>query len=202
MLADFNHQHSMNLGDLISEILSLRKQLAKQQGDQNAYDEAKQDEQTFNEQLDKEKARTHYKLNADEQKRLKQAYRKASQICHPDRVNDEQKDMAMAVFNELRQAYEQNDLKTVERILDDLQKGIFKARSETVSQKDKLKLIKTQLSQKLDNLKVIIDEIKASQSHQVVSSIDDWQEYFDNQKIELIRERDKLRELIKNTDAK
>lgn len=108
----------------------------------------------------------------------------------------------MAVFNELRQAYEQNDLKTVERIFDDLQKGIFKARSETVSQNDKLKLIKTQLSQKLDNLKVIIDEIKASQSYQVVSSIDDWQEYFDNQKIELIRERDKLRELIKNTDAK
>ena len=65
-----------------------------------------------------------------------------------------------------------------------------------------MQLIKTQLSQKLDNLKVIIDEIKASQSYQVVSSIDDWQEYFDKQKIELIRERDKLRELIKNTDAK
>ena len=65
-----------------------------------------------------------------------------------------------------------------------------------------MQLIKTQLSQKLDNLKVIIDEIKASQSYQVVSSIDDWQEYFDNQKIELIRERDKLRELIKDTDAK
>ncbi|MCG7411636.1 hypothetical protein [Moraxella nonliquefaciens] len=69
-----------------------------------------------------------------------------------------------------------------------------------------MQLIKTQLSQKLDNLKLIIDEIKASQSYQVVSSIDDWQEYFDNQKIELIieliRERDKLRELIKNTDAK
>ncbi|STY91438.1 phospholipase D-like domain-containing protein [Moraxella bovis] len=197
LLADFNHQHSMNLGDLISEILSLRKQLAKQQGDQNAYDEAKRDEQTFNEQLDKEKAKTHYELNTDEQKRLKQAYRKASQICHPDRVNDEQKDMAMVVFNELRQAYEQNDLKTVERILDDLQKGIFKARSETVSQSDKLKLIKSQLSQKLGNLKLIIDEIKASQSHQVVSSIDDWQEYFDNQKMELIGQKDRLRELIK-----
>lgn len=65
-----------------------------------------------------------------------------------------------------------------------------------------MQLIKTQLSQKLDNLKLIIDEIKASQSYQVVSSIDDWQEYFDNQKIELIREQDKLRELIKNTDAK
>ena len=69
-----------------------------------------------------------------------------------------------------------------------------------------MQLIKTQLSQKLDNLKVIIDEIKVSQSYQVVSSIDDWQEYFDNQKIELIieliRERDKLRELIKDTDAK
>lgn len=63
-------------------------------------------------------------------------------------------------------------------------------------------MISFRLSQKLDNLKVIIDEIKAGQSYQVVSSIDDWQEYFDNQKIELIRERDKLRELIKNTDAK
>lgn len=108
----------------------------------------------------------------------------------------------MAVFNELRQAYEQNDLKTVERILDDLQKGIFKARSETVSQSDKLKLIKSQLSQKLDNLKLIIDEIKASQSYQVVSSIDDWQEYFDNQKMELMGQKDRLRELIKNTDVK
>ncbi|MBE9579153.1 MULTISPECIES: hypothetical protein [Moraxella] len=65
-----------------------------------------------------------------------------------------------------------------------------------------MQLIKTQLSQKLDNLKLIIDEIKASQSYQVVSSIDDWQDYFDNQKIELIRERDRLRELIKNTDVK
>lgn len=63
-------------------------------------------------------------------------------------------------------------------------------------------MISFRLSQKLDNLKVIIDEIKAGQSYQVVSSIDDWQEYFDNQKIELIREQDKLRELIKNTDAK
>ncbi|WP_115247718.1 hypothetical protein [Moraxella lacunata] len=60
-----------------------------------------------------------------------------------------------------------------------------------------MQLIKTQLSQKLDNLKLIIDEIKASQSYQVVSSIDDWQDYFDNQKIELIRERDRLRELKK-----
>ena len=64
-----------------------------------------------------------------------------------------------------------------------------------------MQLIKTQLSQKLDNLKLIIDEIKASQSYQVVSSIDDWQDYFDNQKIELVRERDRLRELIKNTDV-
>lgn len=165
--------------------------------DQTAYDDAKNDEKIYNEQLNEQKAKTHYELNEEDKQKLKKAYRKASQICHPDRVNDEQKDMAMAVFNELRQAYEQNDLKTVERILDDLQKGIFKARSETVSQSDKLKLIKSQLSQKLDNLKLIIDEIKASQSHQVVSSIDDWQEYFDNQKMELIGQKDRLRELIK-----
>lgn len=196
LLADFNYQHSIHLGDLISEILYLRKLFAAQQDDDELYEEACHDEKVFNEQLDEQKAKTHYELNDDEKKRLKQAYRKASQICHPDRVSDEQKAIAEEVFVELTKAYEENNLKKVEEILADLQKGIFKARSETVTEMDKLKIIKQQLSQKIDQLKQEIDWIKQNESYQLIMTLDDWQVYFAEQKSQLERERDRLKALI------
>lgn len=198
LLADFNYQHNQELGKLIGEILLFKKQIAKQNNDQTAYQEACQDEKIFNEQLDEQKAKTHYQLNDDEQKRLKQVYRKASQICHPDRVSDEQKAVAEEVFIELTKAYEENDLNKVEEILADLQKGIFKARSETVTTLDKLKIVKQQLSQKIAQLKQAIDEIEQSESYRLVSSIGDWNVYFTEQKNQLTRERDRLKALVDN----
>lgn len=196
LLADFNYQHNQTLGELIGEILALKKQIAKQNNDKTAYQEAEQDEKIFNEQWDEQKAKTHYELTDDEQKRLKQAYRKASQICHPDRVSDEQKAIAEEVFVELTKAYEENDLKKVEEILADLQKGIFKARSETVTALDKLKMIKQQLSQKIEQLKQVIDEIEQSDSYRLICGLDDWDSYFEEQKVRLSKERDRLRGLV------
>lgn len=57
LLADFNYQHSMSLGDLISEILTLKKELAKQQNDDDAYTQAEKDEQSYHEQLHEQKTR-------------------------------------------------------------------------------------------------------------------------------------------------
>ncbi|MDO4896224.1 MAG: phospholipase D-like domain-containing protein [Moraxella sp.] len=196
LLADFNYRHNQALGELVGEILALKKQLAKQNNDKTAYQEAEQDEKIFNEQWDEQKAKTHYELTDDEQKRLKQAYRKASQICHPDRVSDEQKAIAEEVFVELTKAYEENDLKKVEEILVDLQKGIFKARSETVTALDKLKMVKQQLSQKVAQLKQAIDDIENSESYHLICGLDDWDSYFDEQKVRLIQERDRLRALV------
>lgn len=70
--------------------------------------------------------------------------------------------------------------------------GIFKARSETVTALDKLKIIKQQLSQKVAQLKQAIDEIENSESYRLVSEIVDWDSYFDEQKEQLTQERDRL----------
>lgn len=70
--------------------------------------------------------------------------------------------------------------------------GIFKARSETVTALDKLKIIKQQLSQKVAQLKQAIDEIENSESYRLVSQIVDWDSYFDEQKVQLTQERDRL----------
>lgn len=196
LLADFNYQHSMSLGDLISEILALKKELAKQQNDDDAYTQAEKDEQSYHEQLHEQKNKVHYTLNEDEQTRLKQAYRKASQLCHPDRVNDEQKAAAEQVFTELRQAYEENNLEKVEQILADVQQGVFRSRSQTVSKLDKLKLIKQELNQKLTQIKNVIDAITNSESYQIIEQIDDWDKYFASQRQQLAQERDRLKAMV------
>lgn len=196
LLADFHYQYSMQLGDIISEILSLKKQIALQNNDQTAYEEAEQDEKIYQEQLFEQKSKIYHELSDKDKKKLKQVYRKASQLCHPDRVSDEQKEVAQAIFVELTQAYEQNDLKKVEQILLDLQKGIFKSRSDTVTQLDTLKMIKTQLSQKLADIQQILDSMKRSETYQVISKLYDWDNYFEEQKMRLAKERDRLQSLI------
>lgn len=196
LLADFHYQYSMQLGDIISEILSLKKQIALQNNDQTAYEEAEQDEKIYQEQLFEQKSKVYHELSDKDKKKLKQVYRKASQLCHPDRVSDEQKEVAQAIFVKLTQAYEQNDLKKVEQILLDLQKGIFKARSDTVTQLDTLKMIKTQLSQKLADIQQILDSMKCSETYQVISKLYDWDSYFEEQKMRLAKERDRLQSLI------
>lgn len=74
--------------------------------------------------------------------------------------------------------------------------GIFKARSETVTALDKLKIIKQQLSQKVAQLKQAIDEIENSESYRLVSEIVDWDSYFDEQKEQLTQERDRLLKMV------
>lgn len=89
-------------------------------------------------------------------------------------------------------------MKKVEQILADLQKGIFKSRSENITQLDKLRIIKNQLSQKLTTLQNSIENIKESESYQLIIEIDNWDLYFNEQKNLLERERDKLKALIKD----
>lgn len=60
LLADFNYQHSIHLGDLISEILSLRKKIAFQNNDKSAFEEAQEDEKTYQEQLKEQKSKIYY----------------------------------------------------------------------------------------------------------------------------------------------
>lgn len=99
------------------------------------YEETKQQREAFsNEQTQAEiEQQDIAALDADAETRLKAAYRRASQLCHPDRVSVEHKAQAEQLFKELGQAYKKKDLPTVERILAQLQRGIFTAASDTLS---------------------------------------------------------------------
>lgn len=196
LLSDFNYRHSMELGDIISEILSLKKQLALLQNDNASYQEAKQDEKIFNENLNEEKQKIRHELSEIEQQEIKKLYRKASSLCHPDRVNDKQKEMASRIFNILRQAYKENDLNKVKEILNNLQNGIFKTQSETLSQLDKLKSIKQELRDRLSMILLAIDDIKNNANYQMIINLVDWDGYFIQKKTGLVAEKERLLSLL------
>lgn len=188
--SEFHHRHTNELGSYIKRLLHLRKISTKDNPEE--YAEAVQDEEDYNEQIEIESEKTIYELDEHQRKELKKAYRQASQICHPDRVNEEMKNIAQEIFIQLNEAYKKNDLAEVQRILSELNQGMFKPRSETVSKAEQLKVIVQILKHKIEKVEQEIFAIKDSEDYQTISGIDDWNTYFEEIKTQLVEEIDYL----------
>ncbi len=191
LLSEFQHRHSRELGEIILEILKLRK--LKFKTDHKKYKEAEEDEKTYRQQFEKEKVKTVYELNAEEKIELKKKFRKATVLCHPDKVSDEFKEAAQQIFIELKAAYDVNDYKKVSEVLNDLEnENYFKSRSETISEKDVLRVAIARFRRQIKNLESEIISIKSSETYRTIEFIKDWDEYFRITKEKLLHELDKL----------
>jgi hypothetical protein len=194
----FEQEYTRELGDLLLEVLELRSQKAKQQAQQKPEDEAKQKfyEQTQQEYLqykqgfeqEKQQAQP-FALNFDEQKKLKEKYRKASKLCHPDTVTAEQKAEAEQLFDRLTKAYDSNDLQTVSEILEFLENGKpLQNRHETLTEKDQLFAEVARLRGKLQTVLVTLHTLKNSETYQLISGITERTAYFEQIRKELKEE--------------
>lgn len=194
-LSDFHHAHTIELGQIILEILKLRR--IKFAHDKDKSKEAENDFKEFNEDFEKEKTKASFTLTDDEKVELKKKFRKATFLCHPDKVNDELKDVAQRIFIDLKNANETNDLKKVSEILSDLEAGnFFKHKSETITEKDKLKAYITKLKIQLRQVEEEIHSIVKSETYQLVISITDWTAYFNETKEKLKKELSELEKEI------
>lgn len=191
LCSEFYHRHTQELGSYIKRLLELRK--ISTEDDLEEYAEAVKDEEEYNEQFELESEKEIYELDKEQRLEIKKAYRQASQICHPDRVNEKMKDIAQEIFIKLNEAYKKNDVDEVKRVLSELKQGMFKPRSETVCESDQLKIIIKTLKHKIKNLEDEIFIIKDSEDYQTISSIDDWNSYFEDVKAQLIEEIDYLK---------
>lgn len=179
------------MGAIILDILKLRK--LKYKGDKTKFEEAQNDEQQYREQVDAESEKQIFELDKEQKAALKKIFRQATVLCHPDKVSDEFKDDAQAIFIALKQAYDANDTKQVSAILQDLEKGnYFKSRSETVSEKDLIKAAIAKLSKQIKQLETDIIEIKESETYKIVSEIEDWDKYFTEVKEQLQTELESM----------
>ncbi len=180
---EFGIRHNQELGKLIIRILQYRKENAKGTPQE---EEAEQDYNSYHEEFEFSKDEEVTILTEEEQKELKNKYRKASKLCHPDLVSEEQKELATKIFAELSNAYERNDLLKIREILANLESGnFFTAKSDAINEKELLKIEIELLRLKIKGLKEQLQIIIESPTYKTIISIDNWEEYFSNAKKEL-----------------
>jgi len=195
MLSDFHHRHTVELGEIVLEILRLRKLLYKD--NEEKYAEAEKDEKEYRGQFEEEKERELFELNDEQKKELKKSFRKASTMCHPDKFSNEPAEVqkqAEFIFKELNEANAKNDLKKVAEILENLEKGILKtSKGDSISDKFILRATIKKLKLRLNQLEEEIRNIKQSETYQKIMSIDDWDQYFEETREKLEQELEYLK---------
>lgn len=195
ILADFQHQHSIELGEIILDILKLRR--IKFKDDKEKFEEAKRDEKEYQGQFEAEKEKDIQDLSEEQKKELKKKFRKATTLCHPDKFSNESIEVqkqAEAIFKELNEANAKNDLARVTEILENLEKGILKAeKGDSISDKEILRATINRLKTKLKNIESEILNIKQSDTFKTVTSIEDWDLYFEHTREKLKSELEELK---------
>lgn len=225
----FNRRHDEVLGDLIKNVLQARAEYARlmfdmkqkqleqeaiqsekvQEEAKAAEEKAEEAENTYqqysqqHEQLQYEQAIP--ELDAQQEKELKTLYRKACSLCHPDKVPEDNKQLAHEIFVELQEAYKSNDIEQVANIYERVKKGDFKqTRASTLTKTEILKAAIAEIKYQLDKLLTELQVLQTSQAVQLMqragSNEADWQHYFDGQyrllKSELERVSEQVQQFI------
>lgn len=183
LIHEFGIRHNKELGELLIKILQYRKENTKGTPQQQ---EAEDDYNTYHQEYEATKNEEVATLTEEEQKELKSKYRKASKLCHPDVVSEEQKELATKLFAELSAAYEKNDIKRINEILESLEEGnFFISKSDAINEKQLLQAEMQKQRLRVKELKEQLQAIRESDTYKTISSIDNWDEYFINAKQKL-----------------
>ncbi|MBD3828835.1 hypothetical protein, partial [Stenotrophomonas sp.] len=191
------------LGRLEDEIKTQQEELEKakefidDEALQHEYQESKNHYDEFDNNYEdiKESIKNSMALNEEEKALLKTLYKKAARLCHPDIVPDEQKEKAHELMQQLNDAYSKKEILKVKEILNLLENGSwFKLSSDSIDDKE---ILKAKIDECKQNIKEIENELEAleeDETYQIIAELDDWDEYFEELKSELFKEKERLEE--------
>jgi hypothetical protein len=194
----FNRLQDEVLGDLIQRVLKARAELARlnvaarKTEEERAAAEAEAEEA---EEAHEDYTRYHdeqkqvappRQLNENDEQELKNLYRKACHLCHPDKVPEDKKAAAHLAFVELQDAYQANDLPRVREIHATLiAGGLLGTRSGTLSKTTALRAAIAELGHAITKQVAELKALYASDGYQLMSTAGtteaDWRRYFDQQ---------------------
>lgn len=198
LLHDFEIQHNKELGELLLKILKIRKDLYLNQfhDDPNyeyQYKEAEKDYNKYSKGYSKQKNEQINILSRSEISELKELYRAASKLCHPDTVvGERERETAEEIFKSLSTAYRNNDLDEVRRIHGNLRNRLFNIGSDVISEDQLLVNRINELRMKRSNIERIINRTKNSDTYKTIEEIRNWSDYFQVLKKQLIKELHQL----------
>ena len=190
LIHQFSLDHTASLGDLLQKILFQSKIKAEiehniGEGDQKTFEEAKNDYESYTKTHEASKKQKQKKLSRQEQKELKKIYRQSSLRCHPDKVVEELHAQAEEIFIELNEAYKANDLERLRTISEQLKTGHMLSKSEGITTLKKLESSFNTLNQKLKDWQEKLANLQQMPSYKTISSIDDWEVYFEETRVVL-----------------
>ena len=217
-LITFNRRHDDALGGLIQRVLKARAVLARQLAVTNtqtaessvavatAEAEAEEAERAYEEYAEQHEELQHAeplpRLDAEADLELKQLYRKACSLCHPDKFGDDMKANAHAVFVELQSAYRSNDLDWLREIHDKLKAGgLPDARSNTLNEVEVLRAAIAELEHAIARLVTELRELQASDAIRMMAAAGateaDWSVFFERQRKELETQLERIEQDIR-----
>ena len=204
LVARFQAAHNKSLGARIAKLLKLRMRLLERllgsdPEKKSAFEDAKRDYEQFNEEREAQKeedARTGWTLTEEEQRELKQLFRRAAKKCHPDVVAPEHREAAAKMFRELKNAYDEGDLKRLRLLAERAEAGIFEEVGlDADTDENRKRRLRVQIELVLEALvkaRARLQAVQGSATYRTMTEHDDWPTLFANQATVLDQEIEKL----------
>lgn len=170
-ISDFRYRVRTILGDLILQLLDLKiewNKIREKLGKAFKYEDLREEYQSFEEEVKEARAQTKPGISEDDEKLLKELYKKGVQLCHPDKVQEPYKAKAKEIFIRLKKAFDENNLSEVRHIVSSLENGIWELGPELreVKEVEKLEALVQELTLKVETIRKRIDELSASEDYQ------------------------------------
>lgn len=218
----FLSQHHHRLGALLLRYQSLRLLKAKKrveevrkkltEDDKNSetykrmeeeYSEARDEYERYHKHFEEQKeTKSLPELSPEMKVEITRLYKKASMLCHPDRVADDRKEEAHFIFSELSDAYRARDLDAVRQMLERLEQGeVFPDRAATLSESNQLRRAISELRQKIMQLRDELNILIVSETWRTISKAGDWDIYFKDKEAQLQAEIAELEKVVTDDKA-
>ncbi|WP_295391185.1 phospholipase D-like domain-containing protein [uncultured Thiodictyon sp.] len=195
----FSLRSSHEIGDLITRYLGLRadklrRQAAVEPEAAPDADNARADYEDYRDANETARATpAPPQLPPDDLKELKRLYQQASQKCHPDKVDEADRDHANRLFVQLQAAYRNNDLAGVRAIHAAVREGhLFVDRAMTLTEAESLGHAIAVLRRDLERLAAEVHQLRRSEAYRTLKDLDDWDVYFAEQRVVLERAIEQL----------
>lgn len=202
-LLSFELWHQQELGALLQEVLGLRRDTARYRRQESAYSESEyqQAQQRYQQQAEaRQEAETvaahTCALDAAGRAQLKNLYREAVQLCHPDRAAPDQQLAATAAFQQVQAAYQQQNIVALEAQLAHLRRGQFTA-APALTTVETLRARRDALTAKHADLLGELTELRASEAFALAQTDEAARTaYAATNRTALTAERDRLRQQL------
>ncbi len=212
LLKRFERLYKRYLGSLLSEILRLRvivaqlkANLTQKLEDQQEAEQQQQEYESFSEaeesaqelsDLDLKQSKT-----PEEKQGLHRMFREAVKLCHPDKVEEQFRKAAQAVFVKLKEAFDAQNFEAVQQILEELKAGIaWQIPPEQITDIEVLRKLRDKYKQQLLEKQAILQSLLQSPSYMEVSTAESWETLIEQERSKLEYERSRLQEEVKKLD--